>query len=73
MERTQAFADWFAARLAERRDLTTMYVAAQVGVLDGDVEDWLAGRSTPTEDQCERIANMLDVRPEDVIARCRRA
>lgn len=71
MERTTSFADWFAGKLAERRDLTTMHVAAQVGVLDGDVEDWLAGRTTPTPDQCKRIANMLDVAPEEVERRCR--
>jgi hypothetical protein len=72
MDRTQTFAHWFADRLAERRDLTTMHVAAQVGVLDGDVEDWLAGRDTPNADQCARIANMLDVPPDEVLSLCQR-
>lgn len=72
MDRTEqtTFADWLAERLAERRDVTTMELAAQVGVLDGDVEDWLAGRSTPNEDACRAIANFLDVPPDEV---CRRA
>jgi hypothetical protein len=39
------FADWLADKLAERRDVTTMKLAAEVGVMDTDVEDWLAGRS----------------------------
>ena len=70
MDRTQTFAHWFADKLAERRDLTTMHVAAQVGVLDGDVENWLAGRTTPNADECARIANMLDVRPDEVLRLC---
>jgi transcriptional regulator with XRE-family HTH domain len=67
----ESFADWFASKLAERRDLTTMHVAAQVGVLDGDVEDWLAGRSVPTPDQCKAIANLFDVTPDEVRAQAR--
>jgi transcriptional regulator with XRE-family HTH domain len=67
-ERTDrtTFADWLAERLAERRDVTTMELAAEVGVLDGDVENWLAGRATPNEDECRRIANFLDVPPDEV-------
>jgi hypothetical protein len=73
MEQTQTFAHWFADKLAERRDLTTMHVAAQVGVLDGDVENWLAGRATPNADECARIGNMLDVDPDEVIRLCQPA
>lgn len=61
------FKDWLAEMLAERRDLSTMHVAAQLGVLDGEVEDWLAGRATPNEDHARRIATMFDVRPDEVL------
>ncbi|HZQ98573.1 MAG TPA: helix-turn-helix transcriptional regulator [Chloroflexota bacterium] len=67
----ESFAEWFGSKLAERRDLTTMHVAALVGVLDGDVEDWLAGRSVPTPDQCKAIAGIFDVTPDEVLARAR--
>ena len=72
MDRTEpsTFADWLAEQLVERRDVTTMELATEVGVLDGDVEDWLAGRAMPNEDQCRAIANFLDVPADEV---CRRA
>jgi hypothetical protein len=63
-------ADWLADRLAERGDLTAMELAAEVGVLDGDVENWLAGREFPDPDECRRIAEYLGLAPDDVAARC---
>ena len=66
----QRFADWLADRLAERRDVTTMELAAEVGVMDGDVEDWLAGRALPRPADCHRLAAYLGVPEAEVTMRC---
>lgn len=64
------FGQWLAEQLAARRDLTSSDLAAEVGVLDGDVEDWLAGRSTPRGDECRRVAEFLGLPATEVISRC---
>jgi hypothetical protein len=62
-ELKQRFADWLAERLAERRDVTTMELAAEVGVLDGDVEDWLAGRAMPVGGRRARSSACAGIPP----------
>ena len=69
-ELRQRFADWLADRLAERRDVTTMDLAAGVGVLDGDVEDWLAGRKMPVGDECRRLGEFFGLAESEMIAIC---
>ena len=64
------FADWLAEKLAERRDVTTMELAAALGVLDGDVEDWLAGRKMPVGQECRRLSELFGLPENEVIAIC---
>ena len=69
-ELKQRFADWLADRLAERRDVTTMELAAEVGVLDGDVEDWLAGRKMPVGQECRRLGEFFGLPESEVVSLC---
>ena len=69
-ELKQRFADWLGEQLAARRDLTTMDLAAQVGVLDGDIEDWLAGRRMPVGDECRRLGEFFGLAESEIIAIC---
>jgi cytochrome b-561 len=57
------FADWLLERMAER-DLSTMELAAQMEVADGDVEDWLAGRALPDPEMGRRLGVYFDVLPQ---------
>ena len=69
-ELKQRFADWLADRVAEQRDLTTMDLAAEVGVLDGDVEDWLAGRRMPTGQECRRLGAFFGLTDAEAFSLC---
>jgi ribosome-binding protein aMBF1 (putative translation factor) len=69
-ELKQRFADWLGDKLAERRDMTTSDLAAEIGVLDGDVEDWLAGRRTPVGQECRRLGQFFGVPDQEIVALC---
>ena len=47
-----------------------MELAAEVGVLDGDVEDWLAGRKMPVGQECRRLGELFGVPETEIVGLC---
>jgi transcriptional regulator with XRE-family HTH domain len=68
-ELPRQFGEWLADQLAQRRDLTTSDLAAELGLFDGDVEDWLAGRSMPSGDEIRRLAVYFAIPDREMILR----
>ncbi len=54
------FQTWLLERMVET-DHTPMSLAAALGILDGTIEDWVAGRSAPTLDQCQQLAQLFEI------------
>ena len=68
-ELPRQFSVWLADQLAQRRDVTTAELAAELGFLDGDVEDWLAGRSMPSGDEIRRLAVFFALPERETVLR----
>jgi len=63
----EEFADWLSAHLAARR-MRQSQLAAYAGVAQSTVSAWLRGRSVPQPGQCARIARVLHLPLEEVLA-----
>ena len=59
------FQSWLLDRMVEF-GYTPMSLAKGLEVLDGLVEDWVAGRSIPSSVDCQRIAQLFEVPLRDV-------
>ncbi len=55
-----SFQAWLLDRMVAY-DFTPMRLAAGLGVLDGAVEDWIAGRSVPSPAECQRLAQLFEI------------
>jgi transcriptional regulator with XRE-family HTH domain len=60
------FQQWLGEQLIEH-DLTTASLAAHLGVLDGEVEDWFFGRAVPAADRCFLLAQFFETTPDRVL------
>ena len=69
-ELTQRFSLWLAEQMADHRDLTTRQIAARTGVLDGDVQDWLAARRMPTGQECRLIGAFFGLTDAEAVSLC---
>jgi hypothetical protein len=59
------FQSWLLDRMVEF-GFTPMSLARGLGVLDGLVEDWVAGRALPSSSDCQKIAQLFEVPVRDV-------
>jgi hypothetical protein len=59
------FQSWLLDRMVEY-GYTPMSLAKGLGILDGLVEDWVAGRSVPTPAECQHLAQFFEVPLRDV-------
>lgn len=58
--------EWLRAELA-RRHWTQKRLAEAVGVSGGRMSDWIAGKTQPAPESCERIADALDADADFVL------
>ena len=56
------FREWLAGQLAAHQQ-SPMEVAIRLGLLESDVQDWLAGQSVPDPIQCGALATWFDQPP----------
>lgn len=59
------FQSWLLDRMVEF-GFTPMSLAKGLGILDGLVEDWVAGRTVPSATHCQQIAQLFEVPVRDV-------
>jgi transcriptional regulator with XRE-family HTH domain len=59
------FQSWLLDRMVEF-GFTPMSLAKGLGILDGLVEDWVAGRTVPSAAECQHIAQLFEVPVRDV-------
>lgn len=65
---SQEFAHWLKHQL-DRREWTQADFARRVDSSTGLVSMWLAGKRTPGTESCQKIADVLNVDPDDVLTR----
>jgi len=54
------FQNWLLNQMVDF-ELTSMSLAMKLDLLDGDIEDWVAGRKVPDPSQCSQLAELLDM------------
>ncbi len=54
------FQNWLLDRMLES-DYSPMSLANGLGLLDGTIEDWVAGRSVPNLTECQRLAQLFEI------------
>jgi transcriptional regulator with XRE-family HTH domain len=59
------FADWLRSIITER-GMSAGELARRVGVRRWTVQDWLHGRGTPIPENCEKLAAVLQMSPQEV-------
>jgi DNA-binding transcriptional regulator YiaG len=67
LRRTSSFALWLAERKRER-DLSVSEMANALGVGKSTVSGWLSGRNQPMPETCEKLAGVLGISLEDLLA-----
>jgi plasmid maintenance system antidote protein VapI len=60
------FRTWFGEQIVDH-DLTVTTLANMLDVYDGTVEDWVAGRSLPTAEQCHQLAELFEASPQYIM------
>jgi len=61
-----SFRLWFGESLVDH-DLTVTALSHSLNVFDGEIEDWLAGRSLPAAPQCVLLAELFETSPSVVL------
>lgn len=59
------FADWLRTAIHDR-GMSAGELARRVGVRRWTVQDWLHGRGTPIPENCEKLARVLEMPPQEV-------
>ena len=54
------FQSWLLDRMVEF-GFTPVSLARGLGVVDGLVEDWVAGRAVPSPSECQHLAQLFEV------------
>ncbi|HKG29549.1 MAG TPA: helix-turn-helix transcriptional regulator [Thermomicrobiales bacterium] len=62
------FPSWLKRQL-HRREWSAAELARRMGVSPARVSEWLAGKYLPNPASCLRLADALNVEPDDVLAR----
>jgi hypothetical protein len=60
------FQSWLLDRMIEF-DYTPGSLALGLGLLDGDIESWVAGRAVPDPAQCQRLAQLFELPVREVL------
>jgi len=61
-----AFRTWFGEQIVDH-DLSVTALSHLLDTYDGTIEDWLAGRSIPTREECLQLAELFEVAPSQVL------
>ncbi|MGH2458544.1 MAG: hypothetical protein ACRDIY_06715 [Chloroflexota bacterium] len=58
--RSKRFQSWLLERMVDT-DFTPTSLAIALELLDGEIEGWVAGRSVPTVEECQLLAQIFEL------------
>lgn len=63
---SDGFRTWFGEQIVDH-DLSVTALSHLLDTYDGTIEDWLAGRTLPTAEECLRLAELFETAPGRIL------